>query len=134
MRGKVRAVTGVFLLSGIIPAGAGKRELLQSVQSLFGDHPRGCGEKASSLPSLAQQQGSSPRVRGKERGGVAEDGGEGIIPAGAGKSSVRSRSAAGGRGSSPRVRGKVTFGLLVSVRTGIIPAGAGKSRSLSRGF
>ena len=70
---------------GIIPAGAGKSTSPRHPRQTHRDHPRGCGEKHIPATPASDASGSSPRVRGKEKGlgAVAPDGG--IIPAGAGK-------------------------------------------------
>ena len=72
-------------LTGIIPAGAGKRQRLAILGRGGGDHPRGCGEKDVVDFILVVELGSSPRVRGKGNRVVAHEVAAGIIPAGAGK-------------------------------------------------
>ena len=137
---------------GIIPAGAGKRRSVVTVGLLFGDHPRGCGEKGLAAGVGLDPAGSSPRVRGKVTAGRGMWYYMGIIPAGAGKSGLnfrncnhskdhprgcgekrrgleRSRRTAG---SSPRVRGKAGGRLGGQVCGRIIPAGAGKRGGQSR--
>ena len=47
-------------------------------------HPRGCGEHSSCAVALAEQMGSSPRVRGTCYTPLASTVGAGLIPAGAG--------------------------------------------------
>ena len=51
--------------TGIIPAGAGRRELWIASKVAKGDHPRGCGEKYGVDNAFVDAQGSSPRVRGE---------------------------------------------------------------------
>ena len=145
------SVWPVIPKNGIIPAGAGKSPHHHAI--LFGieDHPRGCGEKVSSLPSLAQQQGSSPRVRGKDHLPSPPAAAWGIIPAGAGKRSSRRQTlellgdhprgcgekqlhqvrGLCGVGSSPRVRGKGFERGGETSKERIIPAGAGKRCDIS---
>ena len=72
--------------SGIIPAGAGKRVHRRRDHGRRKDHPRGCGEKRRTCSGLACSAGSSPRVRGKDRGSPHRVPRDRIIPAGAGKS------------------------------------------------
>ena len=147
MRGKggEDAVHGGGL--GIIPAGAGKSVRRAPLVALARDHPRGCGEKDSVHERGSEEEGSSPRVRGKDTSRSRPRGDIGIIPAGAGK---RGRAPSAGRPprdhprgcgeklnraagrhrpqkSSPRVRGKVGLVVRAAVWVGIIPAGAGKS-------
>ena len=66
VRGKVQADRDAIPEPGITPACAGKRRgnFSESVESQ--DHPRVCGEKKTEFISRALQQGSPPRVRGKE--------------------------------------------------------------------
>ena len=149
VRGK--AIQGVFskLWGGIIPAGAGKRRSLSPISVVDGDHPRGCGEKDTSLGDDRGLAGSSPRVRGKVMTRADPDKSLRIIPAGAGKSfrlvpstncvwdhprgcgeKVPSSSQTSSTmGSSPRVRGKAKKTTDECGFTRIIPAGAGKSTS-----
>ena len=137
--------------SGIIPAGAGKSPTGDGPDKLVGDHPRGCGEKVRTDNPLICEQGSSPRVRGKERLGTKKKWKSRIIPAGAGKRNRLGRSTSRSKdhprgcgekpscreentvawGSSPRVRGKDQASAIPGRRDRIIPAGAGKRRSLS---
>ena len=146
VRGKEITLAGEDKPRGIIPAGAGKRNMVRNRTMESEDHPRGCGEKPPSSSAKSATLGSSPRVRGKAAYDWRTALRLGIIPAGAGKRR-RSRSRVvwrrdhprgcgekpragephcGRRGSSPRVRGKVVAlgdGLRLQR---IIPAGAGK--------
>ena len=126
VRGKAQKARPPEAAWGIIPAGAGKRQMPAVRQALHGDHPRGCGEKCSGVDSEIGDAGSSPRVRGKERAAKRRPPKTGIIPAGAGKSAkgLQSGDALADHprgcgekkrtqkrstecvGSSPRVRGK----------------------------
>ena len=72
----------------ITPACAGKSPAPNSGPPQSWDHPRVCGEKASSSPSILAPQGSPPRVRGKGRGTSARRRCARITPACAGKSRV----------------------------------------------
>ena len=49
----------------ITPACAGKTRHFRPSQSLCEDHPRVCGENATTTNSCSSPQGSPPRVRGK---------------------------------------------------------------------
>ena len=86
MRGKV----SVFLRSedpnGITPAYAGKSKILFPDSFGHEDHPRVCGEKENRQPTSGQQEGSPPRMRGKECGGIEVIALIRITPAYAGKS------------------------------------------------
>ena len=52
--------------SGITPACAGKSVLKPKKVKNHADHPRVCGEKYDTKLEEALEQGSPPRVRGKE--------------------------------------------------------------------
>ena len=88
-------------------------------------HPRGCGERVSSLSCYSPFVGSSPRVRGTvcRQKPFARSGR--FIPAGAGNGFGAGAYCAFGCGSSPRVRG--TDHLLAPGQKlrRFIPAGAG---------
>ena len=66
MRGKGLDGLDLGEEGGIIPAGAGKSQGFPTVGAGMRDHPRGCGEKALHPGGNAANEGSSPRVRGKE--------------------------------------------------------------------
>ena len=71
---------------GIIPACAGSRRRQASRSRRPWDHPRVCGEQATSPKPFSKVSGSSPRVRGAEYGLHRPFGRAGIIPACAGSS------------------------------------------------
>ena len=71
---------------GITPAGAGKSDISHASKCKQSDHPRGCGEKLLIGISGIRNQGSPPRVRGKDRNIIDLFNFKGITPAGAGKS------------------------------------------------
>ena len=147
VRGKVAAFLRSRGIWGIIPAGAGKSDNGIPQFDRVEDHPRGCGEKCGMPGTAPPGEGSSPRVRGKDKDFVALNLKLRIIPAGAGKSPSQGRRHRRGRdhprgcgekgapvtprpftgGSSPRVRGKDLPFLPGQARARIIPAGAGKS-------
>ena len=126
VRGKVVAIVVNDQVVRIIPACAGKSRSARRGKPPSRDHPRVCGEKAAVASSRRHSVGSSPRVRGKERGEAHHYGFGGIIPACAGKSCSPARAPwslwdhprvcgekslsfpfrVNRKGSSPRVRGK----------------------------
>ena len=87
MRGKAAIAARQAPAAMITPAYAGKRSagLLPSIR--WWDHPRICGEKAASCPSLVLPRGSPPHMRGKASAQTAEQQAGRITPAYAGKSS-----------------------------------------------
>ena len=70
--------------SWIIPAHAGNTEIDDLVKSLFGDHPRACGEHWPTISAWPSTRGSSPRMRGTLQRKHALADMAGIIPAHAG--------------------------------------------------
>ena len=114
-----------------------------------GAHPRACGENAAGMSPSEYKNGSSPRVRGKPRGGARDPAAPGLIPARAGKTRTRATSptapwahprACGenstnhprprsSRGSSPRVRGKRLVEFFGRDLARLIPARAGKTKT-----
>ena len=137
----------------IIPADAGSTagHLLENERDV--DHPRGCGEHGAPVWRLAEESGSSPRMRGApvRSPGAAPD--SRIIPADAGSTQEISLLPAGmgdhprgcGEhlkikvgvddrfGSSPRRRGAPSISGLFLRLAWIIPADAG-STSIIHGF
>ena len=75
-------------LGGIIPAGAGRSHDGHGRVRRHGDHPRGCGEKASPRICGDPRVGSSPRVRGEANPSTPPQSIPWIIPAGAGRRTV----------------------------------------------
>ena len=84
MRGTHWLETPCVQSDGIIPAYAGNTEIDDLVKSLFGDHPRVCGEHHSMAQAVTADQGSSPRMRGTHTGRLEACRILGIIPAYAG--------------------------------------------------
>ena len=127
MRGKAIIKRSNDAGSGITPAYAGKRQIEHFCPSFDGDHPRVCGEKTQNPIGGQFQQGSPPRMRGKETINVQDGVDYGITPAYAGKRGEPRRCLQGKRdhprvcgekmqsrkagtfqlGSPPRMRGKV---------------------------
>ena len=66
MRGKVNRTRKLPVVSGITPAYAGKRQVINFMGALYKDHPRVCGEKTVQVALLDQGAGSPPRMRGKD--------------------------------------------------------------------
>ena len=105
VRGKVAQLVDGCCCCGITPACAGKRVLVKIFLSIFGDHPRVCGEKFQVCFAVFVVAGSPPRVRGKDHmRGMAVDI-RGITPACAGKRTQLSLNLSEG-GDHPRVCGE----------------------------
>ena len=137
---------------GITPAYAGKRPTAKGCSSGSRDYPSVCGEKTPDASSTTKSIGSPPRMRGKAKRHVADDGMIGITPAYVGKStcapSLSDRRQDHPRvcgekpdcdvwlyrckGSPPRMRGKASCVWIFARLIGITPAYAGKSSILSR--
>ena len=66
MRGKVAPITAVSFATRITPAHAGKSLTVPHVRYSLTDHPRACGEKAEMLGVELGEEGSPPRMRGKD--------------------------------------------------------------------
>ena len=147
VRGAVLDCRLVHLTDGIIPARAGSRTSVAATGASTRDHPRACGEQATSLPVRKENSGSSPRVRGAGGQEARRIRRGGIIPARAGSSFAEYARRVGARdhpracgeqafdacftalspGSSPRVRGAVPRRRGDAAELGIIPARAGSS-------
>ena len=132
MRGTHAGIIAGGLEGGIIPAYAGNTIQPWRRQSEAWDHPRVCGEHHSNLAKTADQQGSSPRMRGTLSALLGEGLFCGIIPAYAGNT-ILLRIRALMKRDHPRVCGEHLFGL-VSLRyaVGIIPAYAGNTSPWNR--
>ena len=148
-RGKHITRRVVHLVCGLIPARAGKTQILTRQQRLSRAHPRSRGENPSMSAFTVGARGSSPLARGKRGRGLDACQASRLIPARAGKtfSCAAAAAAAGAHprsrgenqiaeviaqmspGSSPLARGKP--GLLLHSRRGcgLIPARAGKTLS-----
>ena len=67
---RVRGKDHVYLKKGdrvrITPAGAGKSRTKTEIGGKSEDHPRGCGEKDQLYTAMEYDEGSPPRVRGKD--------------------------------------------------------------------
>ena len=133
----------------LIPARAGKTFPAQVGMTLWGAHPRACGENEYDQCTSAKDVGSSPRVRGKLGKGAGSRARSGLIPARAGKTPFPPPRCRGwwahpracgenlrlheelvrAHGSSPRVRGKPLGHHRAHERRRLIPARAGKTGS-----
>ena len=151
-RGKPIHGDSLHLVTGLIPAHAGKTTGRNAGPCARGAHPRSRGENLSPSKRSALVQGSSPLTRGKRLlAGWLPPGG-GLIPAHAGKTAAvlrarssseahpRSRGENSSRyirgspelGSSPLTRGKLRRRDRHHHRRGLIPAHAGKTRNCQR--
>ena len=131
----------------IIPAPAGNTRALRKARADTPDHPRACGEHTDALVELLLAAGSSPRLRGTQRGRVRVAVGARIIPAPAGNTSGSGMWSGffsdhpracgeptstswpwpGWCGSSPRLRGTQTQVRPCNSSIRIIPAPAGNT-------
>ena len=148
-RGKLLESRAFDVLSGLIPAHAGKTTRPQATRSGRGAHPRSRGENTDTASWWISRTGSSPLTRGKRHVRLLVGPWGGLIPAHAGKTHTacrpdkRSRAHPRSRGenltggwcndanvgSSPLTRGKHLAGDLRNRIRGLIPAHAGKTRS-----
>ena len=148
MRGKACTSKHNKNACGITPAHAGKRPAMSICLVLIGDHPRACGEKLESKAGPTMEEGSPPRMRGKDQLIQEMRSCPGITPAHAGKRSsdgytghrLRDHPRACGEkhacvdnvaknsGSPPRMRGKGSIQNFLGFVVGITPAHAGKRR------
>ena len=146
-RGKLLVGRHAHQRGRLIPAWAGKTKRLPHGPRLEGAHPRVGGENTGPASGRASSKGSSPRGRGKRRGGGPCRRARGLIPAWAGKTLVvggracppRAHPRVGGEnsscdrlvqpgsGSSPRGRGKPRRVRPSTCTGGLIPAWAGKT-------
>ena len=151
MRGAHRTRLSRVSPGRIIPADAGSTHRLCTAMPSPMDHPRGCGEHGSRQRNSADQEGSSPRMRGAPCGLLFALAVGGIIPAdagsttrhhppdslrqdhprGCGEHGVMLAIAKPGGGSSPRMRGAHAIDWTQCDMTGIIPADAGSTRTSS---
>ena len=86
MRGKALFLRDISRSVGITPAYAGKRRFPSRHTTIFGDHPRLCGEKADYFGVTTDYLGSPPPMRGKGVILPVLRKKDGITPAYAGKS------------------------------------------------
>ena len=147
VRGKRAAECARHVITGLIPACAGKTKCCRWRMPRSPAHPRVCGENFDFASGIFEDCGSSPRVRGKPLLRLFSDGDSGLIPACAGKTEWCDRLTeqitahprvcgenlsvlclgSNGRGSSPRVRGKRIPAFKQFAQWRLIPACAGKT-------
>ncbi len=147
VRGKRQVRRGVHREGRITPACAGKTVAMRSAFVGCTDHPRVCGENRLYQRQIVRNDGSPPRVRGKQRmeGHILQSGR--ITPACAGKTALPCICISAHSdhprvcgenffnsplwysiiGSPPRVRGKLTRRAGAWRRPRITPACAGKT-------
>ena len=133
VRGKPVLRPDCLVEQRITPARAGKTIIRSFPPSAGSDHPRACGENASSFRVRPDAYGSPPRVRGKLTFRQSCAPFIRITPARAGKTKACSHSTVFCSGSPPRVRGKPLFCFRSRIRGGITPARAGKTRRWVQG-
>ena len=146
-RGKPARIADDALVTGLIPAHAGKTMTCPSTSVTSRAHPRSRGENPARGGELAGAGGSSPLTRGKRIGRLNDLRQIRLIPAHAGKTRggrrLRAPDAAHPRsrgensvahvsptslaGSSPLTRGKLPNSILHTTRLRLIPAHAGKT-------
>ena len=152
MRGKLPLLQHVLHGERIIPAHAGQTHHRSCPVICYPDHPRACGANVRHRRSRPRQNGSSPRMRGKQGGRRKLEREIRIIPEHAGQTApardATSRSSDHPRacganssgafsmirliGSSPRMRGKRVGSVPVGILARIIPAHAGQTQSHQR--
>ena len=147
MRGTLACVPRLKVRTGIIPAHAGNTHGFVVSVPQVQDHPRACGEHATTAYAATHDLESSPRMRGTRVPAIARAYPHGIIPAHAGNTPVwgtlriptRDHPRACGEhsadmssppnnsGSSPRMRGTLFVRRGGCAVAGIIPAHAGNT-------
>ena len=152
MRGKLPLLQHVLHGERIIPAHAGQTHHRSCPVICYPDHPRACGANVRHRRSRPRQNGSSPRMRGKQGGRRKLEREIRIIPAHAGQTGrvspcrnpcsdhpracganpIPPEKWKGGRGSSPRMRGKQREQLDFERVFRIIPAHAGQTTFLNK--
>ena len=88
MRGKQPHIKPYRNGNRIIPAHAGQTRSSPFLSLSFADHPRACGANGTVNGVNQRQHGSSPRMRGKQGGGILMQIPSRIIPAHAGQTSL----------------------------------------------
>ena len=149
MRGKPKRPHRSRRYPRITPAHAGKTTHATPPKPRRTDHPRACGENPRLIGLQRADDGSPPRMRGKQRKGALQDASRRITPAHAGKTAQRrstrcfttdhpracgenrpdGRPCGAHGGSPPRMRGKPLCAPRFTVPTRITPAHAGKTQS-----
>ena len=138
MRGALGHESDLQGSRGIIPADAGSTPGASPGPADRQDHPRGCGEHASSRVFGSFSIGSSPRMRGARPRPYPPCHGRGIIPADAGSTS-RSAAQRPREGDHPADAGSTLLGVCHTDEDEDHPRGCGEHpyrsprRSLMRG-
>ena len=91
MRGKPRLERDDSRTRRIIPAHAGQTSRTPTPTPTVSDHPRACGANAAAGRIRTLRRGSSPRMRGKRKNLIKNNGSHRIIPAHAGQTYRRCR-------------------------------------------
>ena len=104
MRGSPTADRIHMVQLGIIPAHAGLTRVKRTTRQKRRDHPRACGAHMHGAPGSGKSMGSSPRMRGSQKGPVRAQQVHGIIPAHAGLTSL-AKDDARRMGDHPRACG-----------------------------
>ena len=84
-RGKLIVSVRITTWSGLIPAHAGKTDVVAQMASTMRAHPRSRGENVECTTDSTPRHGSSPLTRGKPLSPRADPPHRGLIPAHAGK-------------------------------------------------
>ena len=125
-RGKPPVQVGATLLTGLIPAHAGKTSGCEDCFALTRAHPRSRGENERHRRRHRLYPGSSPLTRGKHGHRLQRQNRRGLIPAHAGKTS-RVQGSRSALRAHPRSRGENSIsGLIVDRATGSSPLTRGK--------
>ena len=112
-RGKRRVGVVCLPLVWLIPAHAGKTEVVGLRMRLLRAHPRSRGENALAGETIVRVPGSSPLTRGKHVPGVRGPRVRGLIPAHAGKTS-EAEAFCDSSWAHPRSRGENQVALCVA--------------------
>ena len=127
MRGKRNRFWCLGYANRNIPAYAGKTSIPHNLFCPLMEHPRVCGENPIIPAAERGHDGTSPRMRGKQRFHILRLGAARNIPAYAGKTSHGTACGLLPCGTSPRMRGKPQATPPTARTTGNIPAYAGKT-------
>ena len=130
VRGKRKNISFISTCVGITPACAGKTCARALAIACARDHPRVCGENKIAGGLYRYDEGSPPRVRGKQEGAVNSAFSIGITPACAGKTGSGPCARCRNR-DHPRVCGENVYQKLLAARTkGSPPRVRGKPKNL----
>ena len=126
MRGKVRLSALHPVLCRITPAYAGKSSAQASIASRRWDHPRVCGEKDNTCPTVGTSVGITPAYAGKSLPSQKRAFSNGDHPRVCGEKLCSSSESPAYLGSPPRMRGKADTPSHCAIAQRITPAYAGK--------